>query len=150
MGAWKKMIKRHILHFQHAAMLCWVLQLSKFCVMGLFLAALKVVVCFQQSPNSVEKNDYFAFFSSCELGIKPGGNAAQMQWLEGVHNQITGLLTSSPHSGCKCVHVESPDSGLYVYMFTSSCCTPLMFPPFVVHSRSSRMFVRVLWWSKGS
>lgn len=63
---------------------------------------------------------------------------------------MIGQLTSSPQSGCKCVHVESPHSGLYIYMFTSSCCTPLMFPPFVVHSSSSKMFVRVLWWSKGS
>jgi len=47
--------------------------------MGLFLAVLKVVVCFQQSPNPVEKKkDYLAFFSSCESGIKPGGKTAQM------------------------------------------------------------------------
>jgi len=49
------MIKGHIYNLQHAAFLCWVFQLSTFCVMGLFLAVLKVVVCFQQSPNPVEK-----------------------------------------------------------------------------------------------
>lgn len=62
--------------------------------MGLFEADLKVVVCSQQSLDPGEKKCSF-----CEVGIKPGRKAAQMQWLEGVHNQMTGQSTSSPQSG---------------------------------------------------
>jgi len=45
------------------------------------------------------KKVLFEIFYFCEAGIKPDRKAAQMQWLEGVHNQMIGQLTSSPQSG---------------------------------------------------
>lgn len=117
--------------------------------MGLFGAALKVAVCFQQSPHPTEKHCYLLPRKQtltrqnnklkCTvlcLTKRTFICIALFRCKRSEPNDWTVDVLPKIRGNAVCVY-ESPLSGLYIYMFTSSCCTPLMFPPFVAHSSDS-------------